>query len=176
MKYSLTSSGSCGSSSLGCNTWDAVFEANATRASTTASLLCVGVSMLCVCVCMSILGNGVAHSLCKQQNGQTDGRSPPYGPAATLTHGTRWAALSPQIPVDRVGSDIAHIPNLRDNTQAVTHKHVINTRETHVRRWAEGFVHRNGSFLRMSEKEAEGREQMSAEGNRWTENMRGKER
>lgn len=107
------------------------------------------------------------------KNGQTDGRSPPYGPAATLTHATRRAALSPQIPVDRVGSGIAHIPNLRDNTLGSN----AQTRgETHVRRRADGFVHRNGSFLRMSEEEAEGREQMSAEGNRWTENMRGKER
>lgn len=118
---------------------------------------------------MSILGNGrrVAHSLCKQQNVQTDGKGPPYGPAVTLTHGTRWAALSPQIPLGRVGSDIAHIPNLRDNTQAITHKRA----EKHT-----CVAERNGSFLRMSEKEGEGREQMSAEGNRWTENMRGKER
>lgn len=123
----------------------------ATRASTT-SLLCVGASMLCVCVCMSILGNGrrVPHSLCKRQNGQTNGRRPPYGPAATLTR-----------------SDVAHIPNPRDDN---------TRRDTRASPKMDAFVRRNGSFPRMSEKEAEGREQTSAEGNRWTENMRGKKR
>lgn len=88
---------------------------------------------------------------------------------------TRCDTHTRQIPVDGVGSDIAYILNLRDNTQAVTRKNTRRKKHTCVAEQTDSW-HRDGSFLRMSEKEAERREQMNAEGNRWTENMRGKER